>query len=625
MSDPSTPVPPAPGFAALGIAAPILQAIGELGYEQPTPIQAQAIPLLIAGKNLLGTAQTGTGKTAAFALPLLSRLQPKRKAPQILVLTPTRELAIQVAEAFQAYARHLGDFHVLPIYGGQPMFGQLRALERGVAVVVGTPGRVMDHLRRKSLDLSGLQATVLDEADEMLRMGFIDDVDTILAQTPADSQRALFSATMPPAIRRIAARHLGVAEEVRIVNKTATVERIEQGYLMVHNSNKLAALTRILEVEEFDGLLIFVRTKSATVDLAERLAARGFAAVALNGDLSQAIREQTITKLKRNQIDIVVATDVAARGLDVDRISHVINFDIPNDPESYVHRIGRTARAGRTGKAILLVTPKEQRLLRAIESATRQPLRALDIPSGEEVSDRRVERFQQTLLATLGQESLSRLRELVEKMAHDNELDIGAIAAALAWQVQRERPLFPKLDRIATAGPEPRPAVGTAGKRSANAKTATKPQAPGAPPRAARSPRPATEADGEVVRYRIDVGTDHGALPKDIVGAIANEIGIPSRQIGRIEMFEEHSTVDLPAGMPNAVLSYLKKVRIRQRPTNIAPLAEDAKRPSGEGRKPVYAAKKPAADARKAFGAETRKPATPAAKAKRTTLSLRKK
>ena len=367
-------------FSSLNLSAPVLKAVNELGYEQPSAIQAQAIPLLLGGGNLLGTAQTGTGKTAAFALPLLSKLKTSQRKPQILVLAPTRELAIQVAEAFQTYARYMKGFHVLPVYGGQDIRGQLRALSRGADVVVGTPGRLIDHINRRTLDLSELKAVVLDEADEMLRMGFIDDIETILSKTPDGAQRALFSATMPPPIRRVANTYLGDAEVVRIANKTSTVEKIDQKYLIVNSHQKLDALTRILEVEDFDGIIIFVRTKSLTVDLAERLQARGFAASALNGDLNQTLREQTINKLKKGRLDIIVATDVAARGLDVERISHVINYDIPNDNESYVHRIGRTGRAGREGKAILFVAPKERRLLRSIEKTTRQPLAAMDIP-----------------------------------------------------------------------------------------------------------------------------------------------------------------------------------------------------------------------------------------------------
>ena len=364
-------------FASLGISAPVLKAVLQLGYEQPTPVQAQCIPILLNGKNLLGTAQTGTGKTAAFALPFLSQLDDKQKTPQILVLTPTRELAIQVAEAFQSYAKHIKGFHVLPIYGGADIGGQLRGLKRGAQVVVGTPGRMLDHLRRRSLDLSQVRGLILDEADEMLRMGFIDDVETILAKTPNDCQRALFSATMPPAIRRVSQKYLGDAETISIENKTKTVERIEQQYVTCKSHQKMDALTRVLEVESFDGMIIFVRTKSSTVDIAERLEARGFSSAALNGDLSQAIRERTINRLKKGQVDIVVATDVAARGLDVERISHVINFDIPYDNESYVHRIGRTGRAKNHGEAISFISEDAEHHFKIIQKKMKKTVEVI--------------------------------------------------------------------------------------------------------------------------------------------------------------------------------------------------------------------------------------------------------
>jgi len=424
-------------FAELGISAPVLKAVQQLGYEQPSPVQAQSIPILLEGKNLLGTAQTGTGKTAAFALPFLSMLDEKQKTPQILVLTPTRELAIQVAEAFQTYAKFIKGFHVLPIYGGADISGQLRGLKRGAQVVVGTPGRMLDHLRRRSLDLSEVKGLILDEADEMLRMGFIDDVETILSKTPDNCQRALFSATMPPAIRRVSQKYLGDAETVNIQNKTKTVERIEQQYVTCKSHQKMDALTRVLEVEAFDGMIIFVRTKSSTVDIAERLEARGFSSAALNGDLSQALRERTINRLKKGQVDIVVATDVAARGLDVERISHVINFDIPYDNESYVHRIGRTGRAGRDGKAILFITPKENRMLRSIEKSTRQVIKPMAMPSNEEVSGQRIQQFTEQLMKTMALPKLDKFRSLIQQLADENELDMGDIAAALAFEKQK--------------------------------------------------------------------------------------------------------------------------------------------------------------------------------------------
>lgn len=561
-------------FATLGLSDPILKAITGLGYEQPSPIQAQAIPHLLAGKNLLGVAQTGTGKTAAFALPLLSRVDVKKGTPQILVLAPTRELAIQVAEAFQSYARHIKNFHVTPIYGGQDIGGQLRALKRGADVVVGTPGRILDHLRRRSLKLENLQTVVLDEADEMLRMGFIDDIETILGQAPESCQRALFSATMPPAIRRVAAKYIGNAEEVSIASKTRTVEKIDQQYLIVHHSHKLDTLTRILEVEQFDGMLVFVRTKSSTVELAEKLEARGFSAYALNGDLSQTLREKTVNRFKRGDIDIVVATDVAARGLDVERVSHVINFDIPYDTESYVHRIGRTGRAGREGKAILFVTPKERRLLNAIEKANRQPLKAMPLPSGEQVGQQRVERFQTELMANIQTQDLSSFRELVERLAHDTETDIGEIAAALVWQAQKERPLFPKFKPLPDAKSSSRPdrdrtrkdrpgRDGAKKERTEKSHASRRGEKPQVSDKPSKRRKTSTDGDTRMVSYRLEAGDSHGVKPGDIVGALANEAGIEVEYIGHIDICDDYSTVELPDGMPKEIFQHLQKVRVR--------------------------------------------------------------
>ncbi len=573
-------------FSDLNLSPQVLAAVNELGYEQPSAIQAQSIPLLLAGKNLLGTAQTGTGKTAAFALPLLSKLKTSQRKPQILVLAPTRELAIQVAEAFQTYARHMKGFHVLPIYGGQDIRGQLRALSRGADVVVGTPGRLIDHINRRTLDLSELKAVVLDEADEMLRMGFIEDIEIILSKTPDNAQRALFSATMPAPIRRVANTYLGDAEVVRIASKTSTVEKIDQKFLLVNSHHKLDALTRILEVEDFGGIIIFVRTKSSTVDLAEKLQARGFASSALNGDLNQTLREQTINKLKKGRLDIIVATDVAARGLDVERITHVINYDIPNDTESYVHRIGRTGRAGRSGKAILFVAPKERRLLRAIEKATRQPLVSMDIPSGEQISDQRVERFQSKVLETLQKQDLSTFRALLEKMAHDHELDIGEIAAAIAWQSQQKTPLYPSLKPITNPAEKNKGRLksGERSQRTSRNEDRQRSENPNKE-RTARSPnskrtpsennksKPVKQLrdhpDINMVRYRIKVGSIHGASPGDIVGAMANEAGIEGEFIGNIDIRDDHSTVDLPEGMPKEIFQHLKRVRVRQQAMEI--------------------------------------------------------
>ena len=565
-----------PDFESLSLSAPVLKAVKQLGYEQPSPVQAQSIPILMEGKNLLGTAQTGTGKTAAFALPFLSKIDEKQRSPQILVLTPTRELAIQVAEAFQSYAKHMKGFNVLPIYGGADIGGQLRSLKRGVQVVVGTPGRMLDHLRRRSLDLSQIKGLILDEADEMLRMGFIDDVETILAQTPPECQRALFSATMPPTIRRVAEKYLGDAERVNIEAKTKTVERIEQQYVTVKAHQKMDALTRVLEVESFDGMIIFVRTKSSTVDIAERLEARGFSSAALNGDLSQALRERTINRLKKGQIDVVVATDVAARGLDVERISHVINFDIPYDNESYVHRIGRTGRAGRDGKAILFITPKETRLLRSIEKSTRQTISPLTMPSNEQVSDQRIMQFTNQLVKTLETPRLDKFRDLITKFAAENELDMADIAAALTYENQKERPLFPKLDNIVAPRENNRDRDNG---RDRNRDRAEKRDRKDnrrednrREERPKREPRVRDEGGEDVamVTYRMEVGNNDGITPSNIVGAIANEADISSRYIGSIKLHDDYSTVDLPEGMPDELLNHLKKVRVCAKPMRIS-------------------------------------------------------
>jgi len=436
-------------FADLGLSPKVMQAVQKIGYENPTPIQMQTIPLLLAGKNLLGTAQTGTGKTAAFTLPLLSRLDFDAQNPAMLVLTPTRELAIQVSEAIQKYSSFMKDFHVVPVYGGQDMGIQLRALKRKAQVVVATPGRLIDHLERKTIDLSGIQALVLDEADEMLDMGFQEDVEYILESTPEDAQRALFSATMPTAVQKIVSTYLGEYETIRIAGKTATVEKIRQRYLSVRQEHKMEALTRVLEGEEFEGMLIFVRTKQATAEIAERLEARGFNAVPLSGDLAQSLRERTLNRLKDGKIDIVVATDVAARGLDVERITHVLNYDIPYDTESYVHRIGRTGRAGRDGNAILFVTPRETRLLSMIEKETRQKIEKMSLPTGEQISDKRVAKFKEDIIKTVQeQKGLDNFRNLVESIALEQAIDIADIAAALAFMTQEEQPLFPKMEPL---------------------------------------------------------------------------------------------------------------------------------------------------------------------------------
>ena len=427
-----------PLFSELGLAAPILKAVQEAGYETPSPIQAKSIAPLLEGRDLLGQAQTGTGKTAAFALPLLSRINPKAKSPQMLVLAPTRELAIQVAEAIQSYARHLKGLHVLPIYGGQSMGIQLRQLQRHPQVIVGTPGRVLDHIRRGTLKLGELQSLVLDEADEMLRMGFIDDVETILKETPAERQVALFSATMPAPIHRVSKRYLKNPVEIRIETKTSTVDTINQRYWQVTGTHKLDALTRILEVENFDAMIIFVRTKNATAELAEKLEARGYSSSPLNGDMNQAAREKAVDRMKKGKLDILVATDVAARGLDIERISHVVNYDVPYDTESYVHRIGRTGRAGRKGEAILFISPREKRMLFAIEKATRQTITKMQLPSSEDIADRRVMQFNQQLSETIESQDLAFFQTVINDYQQEHEADPLEVAAALVYLVQKK-------------------------------------------------------------------------------------------------------------------------------------------------------------------------------------------
>lgn len=556
-------------FSQLMLPEPLLRAVTELGYETPSPIQAAAIPKLLAGEDLLGQAQTGTGKTAAFALPLLARLDPSQNEPQILVLAPTRELAIQVAEAFQAYARFMPAFHVLPLYGGQSYTNQLKSLKRGSQVIVGTPGRILDHLDRGTLKLDKLRAIVLDEADEMLRMGFIDDVQTIMDATPAGRQVAMFSATMPSQIRAIAQKHLKNAHEIKIESKTSTVERISQRYVMLDSNQKLDALTRVLEGEEYDASIIFVRTKSATEEIAEKLGARGYAVACLNGDMNQANREQTIRRLKASQIDVIVATDVAARGLDVERISLVINYDIPYDSEAYVHRIGRTGRAGREGKAILFVSPRERRLLRTIEVATRQPIEKMSLPTGEVIEQRRIESFRETLANTIEAKNLSFFQDLINDWREKLETTDADLAAALLFMAQKDQPLnvakqFPEIREPHARGDRP----DRAGDRPARFERGDRPERSGDRPE--RAPRPRREMQGNYNTYRIEVGKEHGVRAGDIVGAIANEANIDSQFIGNIKLFDHFSTVELPADIPTEIFQHLKKVYVRKQKLNIS-------------------------------------------------------
>ncbi|HEV56720.1 MAG TPA: DEAD/DEAH box helicase [Phycisphaerales bacterium] len=563
-------------FADFDLAPAVLKAVDEVGYETPSPIQAATLPPLLAGRDLLGMAQTGTGKTAAFALPLLSRLDLSRAEPQLLVLTPTRELAIQVAEAMQRYARHLPGFHILPVYGGQGMDVQLRQLRRGVHVVVGTPGRVQDHLRRKTLKLDTLSALVLDEADEMLRMGFIDDVEQILEHTPPERQIALFSATMPEPIRRVTQKYLRDPVEIRIQAKTKTVTAITQRYWQVSGTHKLDALTRILEVEDFDGIIIFVRTKTATVELAEKLEARGYSAAPLNGDITQQMREKTVERLKSGVIDIIVGTDVVARGLDVPRISHVINYDIPYDTEAYIHRIGRTGRAGRTGDAILFVAPRETRMLRAIEKATGQPITPMQLPSREAITGKRVGQFKQLITDTLEGQDLGYYEELIEGYQAEHNIGLAEIAAALAYLVQRERPLKPSVDEV------PEVATRAPAREREDARRDPRQRARRDEDRGEPRGREGGAPEAGMMRYRIEVGRSHGAEPKHIVGAIANEAGIESRYIGRIRLFDDFSVIELPEGMPKHVFQHLKNVWVCGRKLNITPDQGPAGKPGGK-------------------------------------------
>ncbi len=536
-----------PTFADLGIDKRVLKALSDVGYESPSPIQAATIPALLEGRHVVGLAQTGTGKTAAFAVPILSRLDLKQKTPQALVLAPTRELALQVSEAFERYAAHLPGVHVLPVYGGQGYGVQLSALRRGVHIVVGTPGRIMDHLEKGTLDLSELRFLVLDEADEMLKMGFADDVETILADTPDDKHVALFSATMPPAIRRIAKKYLTDAAEITVKSKTTTAANTTQRYLEVGHHQKLDALTRILEVENFEGMIIFARTKQATEQLAERLRARGFSATAINGDIAQVQRERTINQLREAKLDILVATDVAARGLDVERISHVVNYDIPTDTESYVHRIGRTGRAGRTGDAISFVTPRERHLLRAIEKATRQPLTPMRLPTVDDVNQTRVARFTDAITEALGNDGLGFFRDLVEDYAQEHDVPAADIAAALALLAQDGQPLL--------MAPEPEPVRPARTERPDRADRGTRVERP------TRDARP-RRSDVPLAAYRIAVGKRHKVEPRQIVGALANEGGLRREDFGHIDIRMDHSVVELPADLPRATWTALERTRI---------------------------------------------------------------
>lgn len=556
-------------FSDLALNKSLLKALDEVGYESPSPIQAQTIPLLLEGRDVLGQAQTGTGKTAAFALPLISNLELKQKDPQVLVLAPTRELAIQVAEAFQKYAKHMKGFHVLPVYGGQDYRVQIRALQRGVHVVVGTPGRVMDHMRRGTMKLDKLKALVLDEADEMLRMGFIDDVEWVMEQLPKQRQIALFSATMPSQIRRIATKYLRDPEQVTIKNKTATASTIRQRFWPVSGLHKLDALTRILEAEPFDAAILFVRTKVATIELSEKLLARGYSAAPLNGDIQQKQREKTINDLKKEKIDLLVATDVAARGLDVQRISHVINYDIPYDTEAYIHRIGRTGRAGREGDAILFVAPREKRLLHSIEKATKKKIEMMELPSTELINDNRIAKFKQRITDTLATEELGMFYQMIETYQQEHNVPAVEIAAALALQLQGDAPflLQNKPHRSAKENWErdaPRPRGRERNDRG-NSRHDQK-----------RTERPEMATEEGMIRYRIEVGHSHKVKPGNIVGAIANEGDIDSKDMGQISIYGDYSLVDLPKDLAKNTVNDLKKVWVAGQQLKISEFSKEA-------------------------------------------------
>jgi ATP-dependent RNA helicase DeaD len=553
MKNPPAPpeppaAPPVESFQDLGLKEPLLRSISDVGYEAPTPIQSVAIPPLLAGRDLIGQAQTGTGKTAAFGLALLQAIDPAERSVQALVLTPTRELGIQVAEALHTYGKYLQGLVVLPVYGGQSLDVQQRRLARGVQVVVGTPGRIMDHLRRGTLRLDKIRMVVLDEADEMLRMGFIEDVEWILAQAPPPSagrQTALFSATMPPEIRRIAQRHLKDPASIELERKALTVPLIEQRYVLVPQPQKLDALTRLLETEPIEAVLVFTRTKTAAAEISEKLEARGYSVAALHGDMNQPMRERVVERLRGGQVEIVVATDVAARGIDVERISHVVNYDIPYDLGAYVHRIGRTGRAGRAGIAVLFVTPRERRMLQDLERFTGQRIAPMKMPTAADVASRRSELFKETLRKTMAEEDLELYLALIEQLVEEG-LDVAEIAAAAAYLARRERPL----------------------------EVAVEPETASLP-----------HADGGMVRLFLNAGRIGGVRPADIVGAIANEAGVPGQEIGSIDINDRFSFVEVPARYQKQIVERMSGATLRGRPLEIRVAGEAERRP-GPPRRP---------------------------------------
>ncbi|MCO6553710.1 MAG: DEAD/DEAH family ATP-dependent RNA helicase [Gilliamella sp.] len=556
-------------FIDLGLSEDILNALNDLGFSKPSPIQSECIPLLLEGNDVLGMAQTGSGKTAAFSIPFLMNIDANLKAPQLLVLAPTRELAIQVADACSEYSKYMKGVKVLALYGGQRYDVQLRALKQGPQIVVGTPGRLLDHLNRKTLDLSNLKGLVLDEADEMLRMGFIDDVESIMTTIPDDHQTALFSATMPAPIRRITKRFMQNPKEVQIKGTNQTAPDIDQSYWLVRGMRKNEAIVRFLEAEDFDAAIIFVRTKSATLDVAEVLEKHGYSCAALNGDMTQQLREQTLDRLRNGRLDILIATDVAARGLDVERISLVINYDITLDSESYVHRIGRTGRAGRAGRAILFVDSRERRLLKNIEQTIKKPIPEVGLPSKELLEQRRLAKFTAQVQKQLESSDLDEYQKLLAKIQADSGADLETIATALLKLAQGERPLILPLDPVFKPSREMRDRDNRGGERRLRGDNR-------------ESPKRRERRDvGDMDMYRIEVGKENGIEVRHIVGAIANEADISSRYIGNIKLYDTYSTVELPKGMPKDILKHFEKVRVLNQPMKmslISGAASDTKR-----------------------------------------------
>ena len=555
-------------FDQMSLAEPILKAVRKAGYETPSPIQERSIPPLLEGKDLLGVAQTGTGKTAAFSLPLLSRLDESVKGAQILVLAPTRELALQVAEAMEGFAENLPRLRVVAVYGGTGYGEQIREFKRGTQVVVGTPGRVMDHIEKGYLKLNNLQALVLDEADEMLSMGFIDDIEWILEHTPKERQTALFSATMPKPIRKLAEKHLRQPEEVTIKVKAENSPNIRQRFIKVRQHEKREMLTRLLEIEKFEAMLIFARTKNATREIVENLQGKGYPAEPLNGDMPQNLREKTVDRLKRGKISVLVATDVAARGLDVDRISHVLNYDAPFDLESYTHRIGRTGRAGREGDAIIFITNKEMRMLNAIERTLKVPCDQYVFPTLEEMNERKEEEFF-TKIEQGMKGDLDDYRKALQRYLEESGKDTLEVAAALAFLEAGKKALrYENMPTSSTRKP-----------RREDRQDRDQPNRRDSSRRGDRS-----ERDDNLQSYRLEVGEYHGAQKGDIVGAIANEVGLDPQNMGKIRMFKDHTFIDLPKDMPKEIFDALKTVWVQGHQMNIS-VDKGRPRPGGKGGK----------------------------------------